>query len=235
VVSSPNIGTGDNFLGGVVALSATDICAAGYACFTDCQPVADAQTLTMHWNGSAWAIVSSPNVAGQSNYILALGGSSSSNLWAVGQYSSCFGCVTQTLSLHWDGTQWTIAPSPNVGSSSNVQAGVTVLSNNDAWAVGYYYTPADSLWRTLTLHWNGTVWSVIPSPNEGQATSNYLYSISATASNDIWAVGRWDSSSGLTLHWDGVSWGVVPSPDSNSGLNFLYGVSAQASHYVWAV
>src|SRR5437764_621866 len=54
---------------------------------------------------------------------------------------------------------WSVVSSPNVGTSSNVLNGVAVVSANDVWAVGYYSG------GTLIEHWDGTSWSVVPSPN----------------------------------------------------------------------
>jgi hypothetical protein len=111
---------------------------------------------------------------------------------------------------------------------------VDALAPNDAWVVGEYYT--GSTWRTLTLHWDGVAWSVIPSPNVGTSRNNLL-GVVAVASNDVWAVGGYEASGGLALHWNGTTWGVAPSPDVGSGTTSLYGVATQAgvSGYVWAV
>ena len=109
---------------------------------------------------------------------------------------------------------------------------VTLLpSSTNAWAAGYYYN--GTVWQTFIIHWDGTAWSVSPSPNAG-ASNNFLEAISAISADDIWAVGRWGTSSGLTLHWDGMSWNVIESA-SSTGTKYLNGVSAQATDYVWAV
>src|SRR5687768_6948310 len=56
IVPSPSQGTGRNVLSDVVVISPDDVWAVGaYGDFDD------AQTITMHWDGSTWAIVSSPN------------------------------------------------------------------------------------------------------------------------------------------------------------------------------
>jgi hypothetical protein len=45
--------------------------------------------------------------------------------------------VSHTLIEHWNGSAWTIVPSPNVGSGNNSLAAVAARSANDVWAVGY--------------------------------------------------------------------------------------------------
>jgi len=231
LVSSPNITAGQNYLNSVVAVTTSDVWAVGFACFSNCMPVADAQNLVLHWDGSAWSVTSVPNVAGQSNNLNEVAASGPNDVWAVGYYYPCYGCVSLSLTLHWDGTQWAIVPSPNVGSSTNYLYGVTVLSTTDAWYAGHYYT--GSIWRTLTAHWDGTSWTVVSSPNAG-GSSNFLYAMAAISSNDIWAVGDSGTTSGLTIHWDGTSWNLATSPNS-TGTSYLHGVAAGASNYVWAV
>lgn len=231
IINSPNLGSGYNYLRGVYAISASNVWAVGFACFSNCQPAADTQSLVMHWDGRAWSLVSVPNVPARNNYLWAVTASGPDDVWAVGEHNSCYGCVTQTLTLHWDGTEWEIIPSPNVGSSTNTVRGLATLSSTDVWAAGYYYT--GSIWRTLIMHWNGSSWAIIPSPNVVGA-NNFLQSLSAASPSDIWAVGSWGGNSGLTLHWDGAEWNLIESPQS-SGITYLTAVSASAADYVWAV
>jgi hypothetical protein len=67
---------------------------------------------------------------------------------------------------------------------------------------------------TLTEHWTGTSWSVVPSPNPF-STFSHLAGVAAVASNDIWAVGygaRGGDFKTLAIHWDGSAWGVGANP-----------------------
>jgi hypothetical protein len=43
-----------------------------------------------------------------------------------------------TMVEHWDGTSWSLIPSPNVGSGWNSLSGVAALSANELWFVGAY-------------------------------------------------------------------------------------------------
>ena len=105
------------------------------------------------------------------------------------------------------------------------------LAPNDAWAVGYSTPgqPEESATLTLILHWDGTTWKVVPSPNIGPKTrsqSNRLLGLTANSANDIWAFGSYFAADGsghqmtLLLHWDGTSWKIAPSPNPTKG-NFL--------------
>src|SRR6266568_2398864 len=90
VVSSPNAGTQNNQLAGVTAVSATDIWAVGN--FEPAVNVA-VQTLTEHWNGTAWSVVSSPGVGSGFNTLQAAAAVSTNEVWAVGQSSTASGGV----------------------------------------------------------------------------------------------------------------------------------------------
>jgi hypothetical protein len=80
------------------------------------------------------------------------------------------------------------------------------------------------------MHWDGSAWSVIPSPNAGPAAfSSQLTAVTAVASNDVWAVGF--TTDTLVEHWDGNHWGIVPS-QSGGGL---WGVAAVNARDLWAV
>jgi hypothetical protein len=168
---------------------------------------------------------------------------SASDVWAVGFGPQPGGpaYVKQTLIEHWNGSQWSIVPSPNPSSVySEVELdGVFALAANNVWAVGYGDNPpgtASPLDITLIEHWDGTSWSIVPSPNP-DTQSNQLHAIAGVASNDLWAVGgRGDGitccpDESLIEHWNGTSWSVV----SNPGRSSLQGASALATNNVWAV
>src|SRR5205085_12498998 len=91
----------------------------------------------------------------------------------------------------WHGTAWSVVASPNVGTGSNYLYGVAVVSANDVWAVGYYINGSfNATDETLVEHWDGTSWSVVPSPNL-DTNYYYLYGVAAVSANDVWAVGKY--------------------------------------------
>ncbi len=61
-----------------------------------------------------------------------------SDVWAVGGYDDQPGTPFQTLVEHWDGTSWSIASSPSIGTADNYLVAVSADSGNDVWAAGYY-------------------------------------------------------------------------------------------------
>src|SRR5262249_9465555 len=78
-------------------------------------------------------------------------------------------------------------------------------------------------------HWDGTKWSVVPSPDPG-AAGNHLYAVDAVSPNDVWAVGQELTGQvpdlGLVEHWNGLRWSVVSSPALPNQSVMLSGVAA---------
>ncbi len=227
IVPSLNTGTGFNYLTGVASASAEDIWAVGYYSPTH----GDVRfTQTQHWDGAQWTQVRSPS-EGVLNGVAVI---SSTDAWAVGYTGSGFGPF-QTVTEHWDGTQWSIVPSPNPGASGGQLNGVTAISANDVWAVGFYVDGNGEI--TLTLHWDGTQWTEVISPNAAIKTE--LAGVSAVATNDVWAVGAYVSIAPtphylpVTLHWDGTQWSIVTV--SASQTSYFFSVAAISANDVWAV
>src|SRR5207253_2607014 len=128
------------------------------------------------------------------------------------------------------GLIWRTVTEPGLGPLN----GVAALSPNDVWAVG----SSGDMSRTLTAHWDGTAWSVVPSPNVGSA-NDVLYAAAAISKDDVWAVGRYGGAGGpasrmtLALHWNGKTWKVVPVPGVGLGDNELRSLAAISASDVW--
>jgi len=202
------------------------------------------QSFAIHWDGTAWSMTSTPP-GGPLNAVDASGPDS---VWAVGGYGDIQSGVTHNFVLRWNGTQWSTVASPNVDFGYNTLRAVEVLSPNDIWAVGHAGVSASEGTRVKTMiqHWDGTRWSVVPSPNEPSGTDNYLYDISAVSANDIWAVGYYHRlmdphrsvNRALAMHWDGIQWSLVPVPSflgCTYPSNPLSSVKAISANDVWAV
>jgi hypothetical protein len=65
--------------------------------------------------------------------------------------------------------------------------GVSATSRTDAWAVGVQ-CPTCGNPGTMTLHWNGTHWSMVPSPDPGRM-DDVLNAVADISPSDAWAVG----------------------------------------------
>jgi hypothetical protein len=165
----------------------------------------------------------------------------SNDVWAVGgvfyDAQNCGnGDARPAFIEHWDGTAWSIVPTPIRYTS--MLAGVAVVASNDAWAVGYNEPGGGGNLTTLTEHWDGFQWKVVPSPNL-QSQWTYFKAVTAVATNDVWAVGAYlKSPTNVTApfaeHWDGTEWKIVAVPDTESYYSYLFGASSVGGNEVWA-
>jgi len=153
-VATPNVGEGTNKLNAVLALSPNDVWEVGFSTPVALPQQAATLTLIEHFDGTRWAVVPSPNVgpnsAYQSNRLLGLTANSANDIWAFGSYFAADGSGHQmTLLLHWDGTSWTVASTPNPSRggfpSDQLWAGV-VPSPGDVWILGSVHD------GTLAIH-----------------------------------------------------------------------------------
>ena len=223
----PGGSVNNNSLWGVAVLSPCNAWAVG-----DYDP---GQTLIVHWDGASWTQVPSPDPATPSR-LFGVHALSASNAWAVGEYFD--GSIDKTLIVHWNGSAWTQVPSPNVsGATQNVLKAVRGSSATNVWAVGYFVN-SNNVDQTLILHWNGTSWKQVPSPDpSGPAMDQELTSVASNSAQDAWAVGFYYTGldKSMILHWNGSSWNQVTSPNPGSQGTFLYGVRATSASSAWAV
>jgi hypothetical protein len=193
-------------------------------------------TLTERWNGQAWSVVPSPSVSAQ-NHLLGVKTLGAGNAWAVGSHNVPGSWAFITLTMRWNGQAWSVVDSPDTASFENHLLAIDGVSPDDLWAVGHTRNGDYSVSAPLILHWDGSAWSVVPSPTANDGT---LEGVVALASDDVWAVGSMFSTALLwhvpfALHWDGRSWSsvAVPSPTPQGGR--LFGVAALSPAKVYAV
>src|SRR6266568_6489821 len=152
------------------------------------------RTLAEHWDGSKWTIVPTPNAfkdRTRNSGLFAVSGSSSSNVWAVGEYQSGADSLdTSTLVEHWDGARWQLQPSPNGPPGARGErdlSAVAALSRTSALAVGSY-----GAGLPLTERWDGVRWTTVPNKLQPGVTFAYLTSVAAVDPRYAWAIGEGD-------------------------------------------
>jgi hypothetical protein len=150
-------------------------------------------------------------------------------------YRSPDGTSARTLAEHWDGSTWSVVPSPSPGVSESAFFSAAAIGPEDVWAVGIYN---DSLttFRALVEHWDGSRWRWIRLPG-GTAAQEVLTSIAGSGPNDVWAVGYLKDGQERTfaLHWNGTAWSEVSSGPAGSGDSRFMGVATASSTDIWAV
>jgi len=238
VVHSPNRGVGGS-LSGVSCTSAHGCMAVG--AFGDSTGVG--RTLAESWNGSRWSVAPSANRGSGGNALFGASCALAAACMAVGASglasggaSGLSGSEQRTLIESWDGTRWSVLPSPSPGSTGSALFGVSCVSADLCAAVGAAGNSGD-IERPLAESWDGTRWSVVPSPSLGSGGT--LYAVSCTANNACMAVGCFGKGNNcfraLTESWDGARWTKVPSASPGIAGNRLNGVSCVSAGACTAV
>jgi large repetitive protein len=176
-------------------------------------------------SGGGWTNVPSPNTSG--TYTGTLSGvscTSASFCVAVGAYTS------GPLVEQWNGLTWSVVPSPltgvTPGNNAGVLSAVSCTSPSSCMAVGSVGVPS----QTLTEQWNGTTWSILPSPNTDPTVNNELTGVSCPSSSACTAVGVAINSGieaqALIEQWNGTAWSMVSSPNPAPKLDSYNQLSA---------
>jgi hypothetical protein len=175
---------------------------------------------------------SRPELSGSNFSLDGVACPSASTCLAVGSYDNRAGVVLP-LSRRWNGKTWSAVKTP--GSDFSELADVSCPDSSNCMAVG------TSRYGTLTESWNGTAWTIVPSPAPVGAISSDLISVSCPTTTSCAAVGSSVNGSGATVtlaeEWNGSAWSLVRSPNRSGATGSeLNGVScASASTCVgWA-
>ena len=231
VVPSPPLSSGSGLLRTVTGDSPGDLWAVGTALsgVTDTQ----AAPLAERWDGRAWQVLPAPDPSRFGSYLSSASVVSPGDVWAVGtSYVDSHG-GTQTLIEHWNGARWSVVPSPSPGIDGALTS-VSAVSGRDIWAVGRYFsnTGGGSLVVTLAEHFDGSRWTVVPTPSPDVHDS--LAAVQAAGHADVWAVGGSSTPTAeLVEHWDGTRWRVAAEPYRAGNANYLYALAGSRSPGVW--
>jgi hypothetical protein len=234
IVPSPSPTPGTD-LNGVAVLGATSAWSVGqtqrYSSHDD--------MAILRWDGTAWSLAAAPNSRCYDEGLNDVAFTSASNGWAVGETpvsvhrpSTCFDPPRRgPLAVHWNGSTWTVVPTPVPTTGRGILYGVAAAAPNDVWAVGRtsYQTP-------LISHFDGVAWRTVPAPAQSAAD---LKDVAVVSARDVWAVGDAianpdGTSSPLILRFDGTAWRRVASP-AGPGYRTLDSVAAVGPSDVWAV
>ena len=180
----------------------------------------------------SWSVV--PTAAldpGLNAQLFSVSAVSTSDIWAVGRTYQYI--VTNGLAQHWDGSSWSVVPTPSPNGQETL-FDVDVVASDAVWAVGASSTTSGDV--PLVERWDGTQWAVVPGP-----TGSFGFTtVSALSDTNVWAGGYQalpdDEFVAVLEHWNGSGWTRVPLgtilPHASS---FIYGIDARAANDVWAV
>ena len=194
-------------LTGVVDLSPTNVWAVGEGATGG---------LIEQWNGSAWNVVTLPDPSFTPATGNAISADSASDIWVVGTTINAATETSVPEALHFNGTAWTVVAVPQPSQSSGTLSAVTALAPGNAWAVGEASGAGSAIGgSTLIEHWNGSAWSVVPSPTPGAYPT--LSGVAGRSAADVYAVGtnlpsvNGGPEQAMILRWNGSAWSVDSS------------------------
>jgi hypothetical protein len=169
-----------------------------------------------------WSVAAGGVPAGdRRDRLVAIAGSASGDLWAVGDRLPDRRHVFPLLE-HWDGHRWTYAAGAFLGGRQALLTSVAAVASDDVWAAGYFASVGPKPPAPLIEHWNGRSWSLRPTGELSrlkEVLPQTLTSVAAPGADDVWVLGTPGSnSSDVYLHWNGTYWKLIRGP--NIGVHF---------------
>ena len=177
------------------------------------------------WNGSTWAVAATPNPSSFPNRLNAISCPTSTSCFAVGEYGyRTEPDLTKTLIERWNGSGWSVVPSPNAPNpnapvfSSNRLIGISCATAANCVGVGES-TRDVSEPVALIERWNGTAWSIVAKGGSRSALQN----VSCTSASNCFALGTFDDGTTTKMlmeRWNGTRWTIVTTgnPGGLSGI-----------------
>jgi hypothetical protein len=214
-------------LNGVSCTSASACAAAGR----------DGAALAEAWNGTSWSIqpiTTPPGTLGSA--LTSVSCPLASACTAVGNYQANAANYSVPFAEAWNGTSWSILRAQNQpGAVDNVLFGVSCTTATACTAVGYYQNQSTYPTQfSLAESWNGTSWSIQPTPDHSTSVSHVLHAVSCTSATACTAVGSQGFDT-LAEAWNGSAWTVQPTPHPEQGQHLLLGVSCTSASACTAV
>jgi hypothetical protein len=166
-------------------------------------------TLAESWNGTAWAIQSTPNPTGTLPQLNGASCTAATACTAVGLFDNSLG-RTEMLAERWNGTTWAIqsTPDPAGGFDSSFQS-VSCPSTTLCTAVGSYVASGKSV--PLAETWDGTAWTNQNAAIPHHVRTTALFGVSCPSTKACVAVGYdYPGSESATFaeSWNGKKWVV---------------------------
>jgi len=171
---------------------------------------------------------------------------SKTRCWAVGSQLGAGGMSIANQVMRWNGKTWRQFSVPDPGGTSTDSFSelyaVRCLAAANCWTVGERSGGGAGL--NQALHWNGTKWKVVATPNPGGKGSGKVSELedsTCVTSANCWAVGDFGSGAqgpnekrmNQVLHWNGKKWArlrvVSPGGTGTGHVSTLFSVRCQSA------
>jgi hypothetical protein len=210
---TPNVPAEGGQLASISCPSTSDCVAVGY----------DVRSaLSETWNGVKWIVrpVSLPaGTASGSLQSISCPSTSMSGCTTVGDYIPPSGNEA-ALAERWTSGHWVIQPTPATaggGDGTALLSGVDCLKASDCIAVGTDGFANSGQSSGLVEQWNGSTWTVVPSPALPGFNWTILNSVSCSSPTACVAVGSTldltsDDQTAIAEGWNGAQWTMLTLP-----------------------
>jgi hypothetical protein len=101
------------------------------------------KTFVSTWNGTTWSVIHSPD-KGQVSQLNGLSCIKVNNCVATGFFAKTISASTETLVESWNGSAWSVSPTPSRAGGDNYLNGVSCSNAQSCQAIGYYSSQAGS-------------------------------------------------------------------------------------------
>jgi Phosphoesterase family len=226
----PDVGPNENTLFGVSELRSGEAWAVGY--YVDAEFVQ--RTLVERWDGTSWQVFPSPDPGAVGDILYSVSALSDTDAWAVGAQEDASG-VWHPLAEHWDGSDWTVVPTPDPNGGGNLLYAVKAVSSESVYAVGQTGDAFPS--RALVEVWNGTKFSMVKAPSDNEES---LAPFGVTASSEMLTlVGARESEmrpiTTLVAAGPPSSLALLSTPSNGPDENDLFAAATTPDGSAWAV
>jgi hypothetical protein len=190
------------------------------------------QVLSERWDGSKWAVDSTPTPNGASFASLEdVSCAAPRQCIAVGQYIGNDDKSQYPLAESWNGSGWIIQATPYMAYSALFD-GVSCITSTSCIAVGSYASNSAGTQDTLAERWNGRAWYIQKTPNP--AGGGWLTNVACVSVTYCVAVGFGGDVAGTLIeHWNGSKWAIALS--SPRRVTALAGVACTSESACLAV
>ena len=176
--------------------------------------------------GSPWQLQPAPSALSTNGFLYSISCPTATACTAVGSYANDTATEVPLAQASTGATWHTEATATPPGAEYTKLYGVSCTAADSCTAAGYYLDSAGA-GHPLAEQWNGTAWSIEPTPAPAGSVNSGLFAISCPAANSCTAVGATKDSAGtetpVAESWNGTTWQVqtVPVPAGSTFSEFL--------------
>jgi hypothetical protein len=217
------------FTGGLTSVScpSTTACIAVGGYQTSAGPTV---LLAARWNGAAWTYQTLPSAANSTPTLdsVSCTGRAATACTAVGGDAVQADAATVPIAEVFTGTAWSLVPPVAVAGDNDVAlSGVSCTSADACIAVGSNGDQELAVTSAaLAERWNGSAWSVLPTPASPAGDFTELTAVSCRYATVCTAVGRLDNEHSTAQRWNGRTWSTQTTANpSDASETVLDGVS----------